>query len=85
MDTEKETKETKETKEQLLHRIAKKYLNTQMRDTGYSATGLTGKVIQYELGKRMNGIWLIIDLGEGKTAKQYRRVRWINIIKHTDL
>lgn len=64
-----------ETKEQLLHRIGKKYLNTKMRDTGYGATGLTGTVIDYELGKNMNGVWLKLDLGEGQTSRQYRSVK----------
>lgn len=78
-----------ETQEELLHRIGKKYLNTSMRDTGYGATGLTGIVVKYELGARMHGVWLTIDLGEnideqsrkninltdGRFAKQYRRVR----------
>lgn len=58
-----------------LHRIGQKYVGKFMRDTGYGASGKIGNCVGYELGKRLNGVWLKIDIGTGTFAKQYRSAK----------
>lgn len=52
--------------------MGRKYVGKFVRDTGYGHSGKIGNCVGFEIGTRLNGVWLKLDIGTGTFAHVYR-------------